>query len=100
VKQALFLAAAREEFLAEVAYYNEAQTGLGLRFAAAVELATARALTFPLSGTPATTGTRRMIVRGFPYSVFYRPQGDGIVIFAIAHHARRPCGWPNSQAGA
>jgi len=100
VKQALFLAAAREELLAEVAYYNEAQTGLGLRFAAAVELATARALTFPLSGTPAAAGTRRMIVRGFPYSVFYRTQEDGIVVFAVAHHARRPGYWAGRKAGA
>lgn len=86
--------------MAEVAYYNAAQTGLGLRFAVAVEVATARALTFPLSGTPAAADTRRMIVRGFPYSVFYRPQEDGIVVFAVAHHARRPSYWASRTAGA
>jgi len=100
VKQALFLAAAREEFLAEVAYYNAAQTGLGLRFAASIEAATALALTFPLSGTPAAAETRRMIVRGFPYSVFYRPQEDAIVVFAIAHHARRPGYWAGRSPNA
>jgi len=100
VKQAFFLAAAREELLAEVAYYNEAQDGLGLRFTAAVETAAARALTFPLSGTPAAAGTRRMLVRGFPYSLFYRPQEDGIVIFAVAHHARRPDYWAGRTVGS
>lgn len=49
---ARFIAAARLEFLAEVVYCSEAQPGLGERFAAAVEEATARAVGFPLSGAP------------------------------------------------
>ena len=50
MKHARFIAAARLEFLAEVIYYNEVQPGLGERFTAAVEEATARAVGFPLSG--------------------------------------------------
>lgn len=87
------------EFLAEVAYYNEAQPGLGIRFTRAVETATARAVAFPLSGSPAVAGTRRMIVRGFPFSIFYRLLEDGVLIFAVAHHARRPGYWTNRSAG-
>jgi toxin ParE1/3/4 len=93
VKRARFIAAARLEFLAEVAYYNEAQAGLGGHFAAAVEEAAARAVSFPLSGSPSRAKTRRMIVKGFPFSLFYRPASDEIVIFALAHHARRPFYW-------
>jgi hypothetical protein len=52
VSRARFIAAARLEFLAEVIYYSEAEAGLGARFAAAVEDASARALAFPLSGSP------------------------------------------------
>lgn len=43
MKRARFAAAARREFLAEVAFYNVAQDGLGARFASAVEEASARA---------------------------------------------------------
>lgn len=93
MKRARFIVAARLEFLAEVIYHNEARPGLGDRFAAAVEEATARALAFPLSGSPARSNTRRIIVKGFPFSIFYRPEADGIVIFAVAHHARRPFYW-------
>jgi len=50
VKRARFVAAARREFLAEVVYYNKEEPGLGVRFAAAVEDATARALAFPRAG--------------------------------------------------
>ena len=93
MKNARFIAAARLEFLAEVVYYNEAQPGLGERFTAAVEEAAARAVAFPLSRAPSNAKTRRMIVQGFPFTLVYRPEPDEIVIFAVAHHARRPFYW-------
>lgn len=90
MKSARFVAEARQEFLAEVAYYNEAQSGLGVRFTKDVEEATARALVFPLSGTPSVSDTRRVLLKGFPFSLFYRQENEGIVIFAIAHNSRKP----------
>lgn len=93
MKRARFVAAARREFLIEVVYYNNVEPGLGARFAAAVESATARALAFPLAGAPATTNTRRVFLKDFPFAVVYRSDSDGIVIFALAHHSRRPGYW-------
>ena len=93
MKRARFIAAARLEFFAEVIYYSEAQPGLGARFTAAVEEAAARALAFPLSGSPSRSNTRRVMVKGFPFSLVYRMELDGIVVFAVAHHARRPFYW-------
>ena len=97
MNRARFIAAARveflAEFLAEVVRYSEAQPGLRERFAAAVEGAAARALAFPLVGSPSHSGTRSLIVQGFPFSIVYRPEEDGILIVAVAHHARRPWYW-------
>lgn len=93
MKRARFIAAARLEFLAEVIYYNNAGPGLGEQFAAAVEEAAARAAAFPYSGARSPSNTRRMIVKGFPFSIFYRPEPDGIVVFALANHSRRPYYW-------
>lgn len=93
MKRAHFVAPARREFLAEVAYYNSKEPGVGARFATAVEEATMRALAFPLTGSPASKNTRRMFVQDFPFAVVYREHAEGIVIFAIAHHARRPEYW-------
>lgn len=93
MNRARFIAAARLEFLAKVIYYGEAQAGLGARFAAAVEDAAARALAFPQSGSPFRSNTRRVLVKGFPFSLIYRPESEGIVIFAVAHHERRPYYW-------
>ena len=95
MKRARFVASAREEFLAEVAYYEQVQTGHRARFATAVEEATARALAFPLSGSTATPSVRRVIIKNFPFSIVYRPAADGIVVFAVAHHARLPGYWRN-----
>jgi len=50
VKRARFVAEARQEFLAEVAYYNKAQPGLGDRFTKAVEEATSQSVDFSAIG--------------------------------------------------
>lgn len=99
MKRARFIAPAREEFLADVAYYNGVRPDLGWRFANAVKEATAFALAFPLAGSPSFSNTRRVIVKGFPFSIFYRPEPDGIIVFALAHHAKRPGYW-RARAGA
>ena len=91
--RARFIEAARREFLAEVAYYKVHEPGLGVRFTAAVKEATARAVAFPLAGLPASKNTRRVFVKDFQFAVAHRPEEDGIVIFALAHHARRPEYW-------
>ena len=88
-----FIAPARREFLSEVAYYNGKEPGLGARFTAAVEEATTRAVAFPLTGSSASRSTRRVFVKNFPFAIVYRPYADGIVIFAVAHHSRRPEYW-------
>lgn len=93
MNSARFVPAARREFLAEITYYDQEEAGLGARFTAAVEEAAARALAFPRAGSPAPANTRRVFLRGFPYSVVYREASVGIVIFAIAHQSRRPGYW-------
>jgi toxin ParE1/3/4 len=93
VKHAKFIAPARREFLKEVIYYNEQGPGLGAAFAQEIEDATARALAFPDAGSPATKNTKRVFAKRFPFSVVYRPDRDGIVVFAVAHHAREPEYW-------
>jgi toxin ParE1/3/4 len=86
-------AAARREFLAEVIYYNEERAGLGARFTAVVEEATARAAGFPLTGSRASKGTRRVFVRDFPICSRLSGATDEIIVFALAHHSRRPGYW-------
>jgi hypothetical protein len=36
---------------------------------------------------------RRRLIRGFPFSIYYRVIDEAIVIVAIAHYKRRPGYW-------
>jgi toxin ParE1/3/4 len=93
VRRARFVAAARREFLAEVAYYSKERADLGARFTAAVEEATARAVAFPTTGSPSSKNSRRLFLKDFPFAVVDRPSAEGIVVFALAHLWRRPGYW-------
>lgn len=96
--KARFIAPAQQEFLGAVRFYEGEEAGLGRRLATAVEEATLLALNFPLAGTPMQSDMRRVLVRDFPLAVVYRPDDDGIIIFAVAHLSRRPGYW-NSRTG-
>jgi toxin ParE1/3/4 len=93
MKNILFLAAARHELLAETLYYSESGTGLGVKFVRAVEQALAIALQFPSAGSPGPAATRKVMVKGFPFSVVYLQEKESITVVAVAHHARRPGYW-------
>ena len=88
-----FVEPARLEVLAEVDFYHRVEAGLGPKFLDAVEEATARALAYPLAGSPAQNRTRRVFLRDFPFALVYRPDEQGFTIYALAHHARRPGYW-------
>ena len=88
-----FLPAAELELLREVAYYANARTGSGDRFAAAVRQAVSLAANHPLGGAPSRKGTRSMGVKGFPFSVVYRASETEVLVVAIAPHKKRPFYW-------
>lgn len=88
-----FLPEAVDELLREVAYYAKARSGTGLRFQAAVEAAAARASHHPLGGAPSFEGTRSVLVKGFPFSLVYRPSAREILVVAVAAHRKRPQYW-------
>jgi len=99
VTRAQFVVPARLEVLAEVAYYHRVEAGLGTKFLEAVEDATARAVAYPLAGSPAQHETRRVFLRHFPFALIYRSDEQGITIYALAHHARKPGYWRSRTDG-
>lgn len=93
MKRVRFVEPARVEFLEAVAWYSERSEGAGVRFVDAVQEAAALALSYPSAGTTGPSGTRRWLVRRFPFALVYRAVPDGIVVFAVAHQARAPGYW-------
>ena len=92
-----FLEQARDEFLEQVAYYETQQKGLGDRFRECVEVAVVSAAANPRRGSRWRLHTRRVIPKGFPFSVVYRIEPDELVIFAVAHFRRRPTYWKGRE---
>jgi len=88
-----FLPPAREEFIAAASYYEAASPGLGTEFIEDVERAVSRLSTFPQHGSPYVAGTRRLVLRRFPFDVVYLESPEGIAIVAVAHQRRRPFYW-------
>jgi plasmid stabilization system protein ParE len=93
VKRLRFLPQAEAELLHEIEYYSKAREGAGIRFQAAVEYSLDRALRHPMSGAPCHQGTRSLLVKGFPFSIVYRPSDGGLLVVAIAAHRRQPGYW-------
>lgn len=77
-------------------FYETAQRGLGEKFTLAVEKAVSLVLAFPDVGSLCASGTRRVIIKDFPFWLVYKSSFSGdIIIFAIAHQSRRPGFWIN-----
>jgi hypothetical protein len=39
------------------------------------------------------------MLKDFPFSIVYRPEPDGIVVFAVPHHSRLPGYWRRRVPG-
>jgi toxin ParE1/3/4 len=82
-----------EEFLSAVKWYQDQRTGLGTDFEvacrAAIELIEQHPFSFPVVHGK----TRRVVLRRFPYTIFYRALEDELVIVAVMHERRDPRRW-------
>lgn len=76
------------------AFYSEqANKQLGLALITELEKATSLLSGNPELGTPWVSGTRRFVLRRFPFNIVYRLFPDHLFIIAIAHQKRRPSYW-------
>jgi plasmid stabilization system protein ParE len=83
-----------EEDLAEAkAWYERKRDGLGEQFLLCVEAALDHIQRVPEAATEVYPGIRRVVVRRFPYGVFYRVDPDQIAVLAVYHSKRNPRGW-------
>jgi plasmid stabilization system protein ParE len=83
------------EFRAAAEYYETQQTGLGERFANAVEMAVAHIVAAPGSWRVIEDDIRRCLTKVFPYAVLYSIEPDHILVVAVMHCRREPGYWRN-----
>ena len=86
---------AREEFLAAIDYYNEAEPGLGMAFYSEVEAAIGLIENYPDLWTEIDDNIRRCLVRRFPFAALYSKEAGRVFIYAIMHTKREPNYWRN-----
>ena len=81
------------EMLEAALYYDEKRTGFGDHFLDAVEAANQRIRDFPLLGNSYAHGTRRWLLKKFPYQIVYREKVDCLQVVAVSHFRRKPNYW-------
>tara|TARA_R110002167_G_scaffold2482_1_gene12554 strand:+ start:3108 stop:3422 length:315 start_codon:yes stop_codon:yes gene_type:complete len=98
MRKVRFTVEAAEELEQAAAWYEEECPGLGARFVDATE----SALTLlkedfpplaPAYGEAGKRGVNQILLHTFPFSLIVLPDGDVMVIVAVAHHHRKPLYW-------
>ena len=87
--------AARDDLAAAARWYETQEPGLGRQFLAEVRLILQRIRSNPAAYPASYRGTRRALIRRFPYGVIYLPVPDQsyIVVLAVLYCGRDPNLW-------
>lgn len=85
-----FISPANIELDEAIRYYDYQLPGLGYRFFQEVDAAIERIRLTPEAWTKIGNYTRRCLLKGFPYALFYTIEAEKILITAVAHLHREP----------
>lgn len=78
-------------------WYERQRPGLGEAFLLDVERATESVRESPSRFRVIHRETRRVLLRGFPYGLFFRAFDDRIVVVACMHASRDPLRWSSRK---
>jgi len=84
---------ARIDALVAYRWYENQRPGLGGEFREALEQVIESLREKPKSYPGVLRDTRRLLLKRFPYMVFYREYEDALVIVAVMHGKRDPETW-------
>ena len=74
-------------------WYERQQAGLGEEFLTAVQSALENIAAHPIRYPVVHRETRRVLLRRFPYGIYYRVYGKLVVVVACMHGRRDPKRW-------
>jgi plasmid stabilization system protein ParE len=84
---------AQEEAEQAAVWYETQQTGLGIEFILELDTAVERAAESPEMYAMQYREARRILLRRFPYAVYYIYEDSVVEIFAILHQQRESSLW-------
>lgn len=85
--------AASAELIEASTWYEGKRLGLGIEFIAEIERCISLASSHPLQFAAVREDVRRVVANRFPYSVYFRTDGNRIVVLAVFHGNRNPAIW-------
>lgn len=88
---------AQQELLQAVDFYKAQASGLAADLLEEIDAALEQIGEMPQSGASHSHGTRRIVLRRFPFSVVYRVKSDLAEVIAFAHQRREPGYWSRSR---
>ena len=89
----VFRRAARAEFDAAALWYEDRQAGLGAQFVSEINRVVELVANHPERFPAKHLEIRCAQARRFPYSVFFRPEANRVVVLAVFHARRNPAVW-------
>jgi len=90
-----FHPAAVEEARGARVWFEERSPAAADAFLAELDRGVDHVLEEPEAWPPFLHGTRRYLLRRFPFQLVYRRSGDVVTVLAVAHGRRRPGYWRN-----
>ena len=89
----VFRRQARQEFDAAGDWYERERPGLGRAFLVEVERVLQTVVSNPDTFPEVLEGIRKAVIKRFPYCLYFRVRGEGVVVLAVFHNARNAAAW-------
>lgn len=74
-------------------WYEEQSKGLGLEFIRCIDVALSSIMSSPLMYAEIYKNIRRVLIRRFPFGIFYIFEQNKIIVLAVFHAKRNPKHW-------
>ena len=81
------------DVVATYQWYEAEQAGLGSEFLEELDASYDRILDGPFKYRDLESGIRRVLLRRFPYAVYFAVEADVAVVLAVLHVSRDPAEW-------
>lgn len=91
---------ARLEMQESAVWYDRQVDGLGLEFLLEIKRVESLITRNPATWPEYESGTRRYVMKRFPYAVIYLTSEESIQVVAVAHCRRKPGYWKDRVKGS
>lgn len=84
---------AEQDLTDAAAWYEEQRQGLGHKFLDEVTTTLSNIAETPLAYPNVHRGTRRAVIRRFPFGIYFQVKKATIIVVAVMHGSRSPHRW-------